>query len=150
MDNTEQNLFEYREARWEFKNLNRQKIKLFFETQKSNDFKNSNSGILKFQNFSLIFLIILSYLSYFYGRFVNLQNDADFDSIPEELCWDVKKASTTVDQMEIFNSFLASIKSSSLSNEIKETVKELPSSSPRGFVRIQNKIIQNPHKIENL
>ncbi|RNA33810.1 hypothetical protein BpHYR1_054049 [Brachionus plicatilis] len=39
------------------------------------------------------------------------------DSFPEELCWDGKKASTTVDQVEMFNSCFASIESSSLSSE---------------------------------
>ncbi|RMZ98279.1 hypothetical protein BpHYR1_006168, partial [Brachionus plicatilis] len=43
------------------------------------------------------------------------QGDAEFDSFPEELCWDGKKASTTVDQMEMFNSCFASIESYSLS-----------------------------------
>ncbi|RNA13521.1 hypothetical protein BpHYR1_000174, partial [Brachionus plicatilis] len=66
--------------------------------QKSNDFKNSK----KFWNF--------------YKTSIKLRGDAEFDSFPEELCWYVKKASNTVDQVEMFNSCFASIESSSLSS----------------------------------
>ncbi|RNA09604.1 hypothetical protein BpHYR1_012411, partial [Brachionus plicatilis] len=70
MDKTEQNLFQYRDARREYKKLNRQKIKLYFEAKKSNDFKNSK----KFWNFN--------------KTSIKLRGDAEFDSFPEELCWD--------------------------------------------------------------
>ncbi|RNA16648.1 hypothetical protein BpHYR1_021039 [Brachionus plicatilis] len=150
MDKTEQNLSQYRDARREYKKLNRQKIKLYFEAKKSNDFKNSK----KFWNF--------------YKTSIKLRGVAEFDSFPEELCWDVKKASTPVDQVEMFNSCFASIESSSLSSEsesakyifdtfrelkfnenlltpgfsfcefsldeIKKAVDDLPSSSSPGFL----------------
>ncbi|RNA11666.1 hypothetical protein BpHYR1_048534 [Brachionus plicatilis] len=91
-------------ARREYKKLNRQKIKFYFEAKKSNDFKNSK----KFWNF--------------YKTSIKLRGDVEFDSFPEELYWDGIKASTTVDQVEMFNSCFASIESSSLSSE-SESVK---------------------------
>ncbi|RNA16456.1 hypothetical protein BpHYR1_049150 [Brachionus plicatilis] len=53
----------------------------------------------------------------FYKTSIKLRGDAEIDSFPEELCWDVKKASTPVDQVEMFNSCFASIESSSLPSE---------------------------------
>ncbi|RNA19255.1 hypothetical protein BpHYR1_012314, partial [Brachionus plicatilis] len=77
--------------------------------------------ILFFQQIEVI--IDLTLLSSFedellFSRAGNVTvGDAEFDSFPEELCWHGKKASTTVDQVEMFNSCFASIESSSLSSE---------------------------------
>ncbi|RNA04750.1 hypothetical protein BpHYR1_025835, partial [Brachionus plicatilis] len=69
--------------------------------------------------------------NFIYKTSIKLRGDAEFDSFPEELCWDVKKASNTVDQVEMFKSCFASIESSSLSSEnesakyIFDTFREL-------------------------
>ncbi|RMZ97142.1 hypothetical protein BpHYR1_038756 [Brachionus plicatilis] len=58
-------LNEYREARRDFKKLNRKKMKSFFESKSSKDLKNSK----KFWSF--------------YKSSIKTRGDADFNSIPE-------------------------------------------------------------------
>ncbi|RNA00480.1 hypothetical protein BpHYR1_048781, partial [Brachionus plicatilis] len=92
-------LNEYREARRDFKKLNRNKMKSFFESKSSKDLKNSK----KFWSF--------------FKSSIKTRGEADFNSIPEELVWADTKASNPVDQVEMFNSCFASISSSSLSGD---------------------------------
>ena len=81
---------EYKEARREFKNLNKLKIKEYFQTQTTKDFKNSK----KFWQF--------------YKSSVKLRSDKS-DDCPEIIQNGDVKASTAGEQAEMFNSFFTNI-----------------------------------------
>ena len=86
-DKNEENVLEYKNARKEFKNLNRMKIKEYFEKKTSYDFKNSK----KFWSF--------------YKSSIKIRSDLAFDENPETIQHGELNANSIPEQAEMFNNF---------------------------------------------
>jgi len=99
-DRNEENLLEYKNARKEFKNLNRKKIKKFFENnKKSNEFKNSK----KFWSF--------------YRSSIKIKSDLAFDDCLENIQFGEINANSISEQVEMFNNYFTNVESASLSTK---------------------------------